>query len=46
MEDWVNESTDLKVELVDVGRAHFHARARDHMYVELPEERKGAREVW
>ena len=38
-EDWVNQIKNLQVEVVDVGRAHFHARARGDMYVELPAER-------
>ena len=40
MEDWINSNGRLKVEAVDVGRAHFHARAWEHTYIELPEERK------
>ena len=40
MEDWANHHTDLKIEIIDVGRAHFHAKARKNTYVELPEERR------
>ena len=40
MEDWVGKCKNLKIELADVGRAHFHARAIYDMYKELPEERK------
>ena len=40
MEDWLNREAGLKLELVDVGRAPFHARARGNMYNQLPEQRR------
>ncbi len=42
MEGWVNDAHEIKLQLVDVGRAHLHSTARDNMFVG-PLKKGGAR---